>query len=89
MSPPNRRPEHAIPAVAFAIGRAVGPAVVRNRLRRRLRTIMRQEAPALAPGLYLLSVTPSAAELTYQELSTTVHLALRSLPEAPTTPGAL
>lgn len=69
------------PAVAYAIGRAVGSAVVRNRLRRRLREIMHAEAisDGLPVGLYLISVSPPVATMSFQELSTTVHRALRTI----------
>ena len=56
--------------VAFAIGRPVGPAVVRNRLRRRLRVIVRQNG--FAPGYLLIGVRPKAAELTFDQLRTTM-----------------
>ncbi len=51
----------AAPRVAFAIGRAVGPAVVRNRLRRQLRA--RARDLDLAPGAYLVHLSPAAAGL--------------------------
>jgi ribonuclease P protein component len=57
------------PRVGYVIGRRVGPAVVRNRLRRRLRALMRQAAPRLAPGAYLLGAAPEAAGLTFSQLS--------------------
>jgi ribonuclease P protein component len=49
------------PRLAFAIGRAVGPAVVRNRLRRQLRA--RARDLDLAPGAYLVHLSPAAADL--------------------------
>jgi ribonuclease P protein component len=54
--------------VAFAIGRAVGTAVTRNRLRRRLRALLASRA-SLPPGLYLFGASPSASELSSDELS--------------------
>jgi ribonuclease P protein component len=53
-------------SVAFAIPRAVGPAVVRNRLRRRLRALIGQLD--LDPGTYLVSATPAAASLGFEQL---------------------
>jgi ribonuclease P protein component len=61
--------------VAYAVGRAVGGAVERNRLRRRLRAIVRDAE--LAPGAYLISVAPSAARLTFDELAGHVTAACR------------
>ena len=54
------------PRIAFAIGRSVGTAVVRNRLRRRLREILR--GIPLAPGDYLVGVSPRARDMSYEEL---------------------
>ena len=74
--PPSGPPVRA----AFGVGRKVGNAVVRNRVRRRLRSVLReledgtgidiadQPAARLAPGTYLLTVAPEAAELPYAEL---------------------
>ncbi|MGH9056360.1 MAG: ribonuclease P protein component [Acidimicrobiales bacterium] len=56
------------PRVAFTIGRRVGSAVVRNRLRRRLRILVREAAPTLPPGAYLVGVGPEVALLRFQEL---------------------
>jgi ribonuclease P protein component len=53
----------------------VGSAVVRNRLRRRLRAIV-ADAPAVAPGAYLVAVAPEAVAFSYPELETTVRAAL-------------
>lgn len=49
------------PQVAYAIGRHCGNAVVRNSLRRRAREVVRDEAPGLARGAYLLRLEPAAA----------------------------
>jgi ribonuclease P protein component len=54
--------------VAFSIGRQVGPAVARNRIRRRLRMLMREAAPRLQPGAYLIGAGPEAAQLSYGQL---------------------
>ncbi len=59
-------PDRRAPAVAFAFGRATGNAVARNRLRRRCRAIL--AGSSLEPGLYLFGATPSAAELTFDQL---------------------
>jgi ribonuclease P protein component len=61
------------PKVAYAIGSRVGGAVVRNRLRRRLRAIVRETAPQLRPGAYLITAAPAAAHLTFGEMRTTVR----------------
>jgi ribonuclease P protein component len=64
--------------VAFAISRRVGNAVVRNRLRRRMRSIMTsldRSEQGLAPGAYLLSVRPEAAELSHAQLAELVAAA--------------
>jgi ribonuclease P protein component len=56
------------PQVAYTIGRRVGSAVVRNRVRRRLRTLIRESAPRLRPGSYLIGVSPGATLLSYDDL---------------------
>jgi len=67
------------PRVAFTIGRRVGPAVVRNRLRRRLRMLMREMAPELRPGAYLIGAGPAAAALSFGELSGAMGAIMKSL----------
>ncbi|MBV9659683.1 MAG: ribonuclease P protein component [Acidimicrobiales bacterium] len=67
------------PRVAYTIGRRVGTAVVRNRLRRRLRMLIREAAPTLRPGAYLIGVAPSATTWTYAQLEAHVHKALKEL----------
>jgi len=64
------------PRVAFSISRKVGSAVERNRLRRRLRAILRDLAPPLRPGAYLIGVAPPATQLPFGELRTTVMQAI-------------
>jgi ribonuclease P protein component len=68
------------PALAFAIGKRVGNAVVRNRLRRRLREAARR-LEDLPPGLYLIRVKPNATALSFQEITTNLSRAVRSLAE--------
>lgn len=65
--------------MAYAIGRKVGNAVERNRIRRRLRTIVREVAPPLRPGAYLIGVAPPATQLRYGELRLTVMRALDTI----------
>jgi ribonuclease P protein component len=62
------------PRLAFAIGRNVGPAVVRNRLRRQLRAHARQLD--LAPGAYLVNLSPAAAGLPGSALRSHLEQAL-------------
>jgi ribonuclease P protein component len=49
------------PQVGYAIGRHCGNAVVRNSLRRRAREVVRDEAPGLSRGAYLVRLEPAAA----------------------------
>lgn len=58
------------PRLAYGVGRKVGSSVVRNRVRRRLRAAARElaGAPGLAPGAYLVTVAPRAAESPYDAL---------------------
>lgn len=67
------------PRVAFSIGRKAGTAVERNRLRRRLRAILRDLAPPLQPGAYLIGVAPPATQLPFEELRTTVMRAIEAV----------
>jgi ribonuclease P protein component len=64
--------------LATATPRRIGNAVVRNRLRRRLRGIFAAEAP-LPAGIYLVSLRPGAADLSFDELSEHVHRALTEI----------
>jgi ribonuclease P protein component len=63
--------------VAYTIGRRVGGAVVRNRLRRRLRALIRDAAPTLRPGAYLIGAAPAAAELGPDDLRAHLVRALK------------
>ena len=65
--------------MAYTIGRRVGPAVVRNRLRRRLRMLMRQSAPLLRPGAYMIGASPEATILSFSELEVLVARIIKSL----------
>ncbi|MGB7051825.1 MAG: ribonuclease P protein component [Acidimicrobiales bacterium] len=56
------------PLVGFAVSRRVGGAVVRNRLRRRIRAVMRDLAPSLQDGAYLVSAAPGATMVAASEL---------------------
>lgn len=63
-------PHMATTQVAFSIGRNVGNAVVRNRLRRRAKSVLsRLDLPV---GLVLIGARPESAELTFDQLSTTL-----------------
>src|SRR4051812_8811064 len=64
------------PRVAYSVGRRVGSAVVRNRIRRRLRAIVATVAAQLAPGAYLISAGPRAAEMSFADLRSAVNGAL-------------
>jgi ribonuclease P protein component len=67
-------PDSTHASVAFAISRAYGPAVDRNRLRRRIRAILREidnQSP-LPPNLMLMGARPTAIELTFDQLKSTV-----------------
>lgn len=65
-------------AVAYAIGRSVGGAVVRNRIRRRLRELMVTRV-ADRDGLFLVGVTPQAADLDFSGLATELDAALEQI----------
>lgn len=69
------------PRVAYAVGRRVGNAVTRNRLRRRLRAAV-AGTEALRAGAYLVSGSPAAAALPYDELKREVARAMTSASEA-------
>ena len=64
---------HLHACVGFSVPRTVGTAVVRNRVRRRLRAISAELT--LAPGEYLITASPAAARLTFDELATHVRQA--------------
>jgi ribonuclease P protein component len=64
--------------VAYALGKKLGGAVVRNRLRRQLRAIMSDLGPSLAAGAYLVSASPGASGLRFDELRIAMGRALES-----------
>ncbi len=76
------------PRVAYAIGRKVGSAIERNRLRRRLRAIVRELAPQIRPGAYLIRVAPEAARLSHTELVTNVTEAIQAVNQVGRTTGS-
>jgi ribonuclease P protein component len=57
----GERVKAVFPQVGYAVGRGFGGAVVRNRLRRRMREVVRQCAPDLPRGRYLVRLDPAAA----------------------------
>ena len=63
------------PRVAYAIGKRVGKAVVRNRLRRQIRSAV-DSMKELPTGAYLVSVSPGATVLTYEDLRMNVVTAM-------------
>ena len=67
------------PRVAYSIGRRVGSAVVRNRVRRRLRVLIREAAPLLRPGAYMISVGPEGALLSSENLRTLLVKVLKEI----------
>jgi ribonuclease P protein component len=67
------------PQVAYSIGRNCGGAVVRNSLRRRTRAVVRETAPTLARGSYLVRLEPAAAT---SDPSTLRHDVARALVKA-------
>ena len=65
-----------VPVVAYAVGRAHGGAVERNRVRRRLRAAVREVAPSLPQGAYLVRADPSVGSLLPAELGRAVREAV-------------
>lgn len=70
------------PQVGYAIGRRCGSAVVRNRLRRRARAVVREEAPSLPRGAFLVRLEPGASDLTATRFRHDLAEALRRAGEA-------
>lgn len=65
-----------VPRVGYAVGRRVGHAVERNRLRRRLRAAVAELEVELLPGSYLVSASPEACGLGYEELKSKLSRAM-------------
>lgn len=65
-----RLSELPAPRVAFAIGKSVGNAVTRNKIRRRLREALRHldQDERIAPGRYLIIVSPQASTSSFDDL---------------------
>ena len=62
-APADEATAGVFPQFGYAIGRRCGSAVVRNRLRRRARAVVREEAPSLPRGAYLVRLEPGASGL--------------------------
>ena len=72
-----------VPQIGYAIGKKVGNAVVRNRIRRRLRPIIVDEAPHLAPGIYLVGVkNDQAARISHDKLDDDLRTTLAAASRA-------
>jgi ribonuclease P protein component len=84
--PADERAIGLFPQVGYAIGRQCGGAVVRNRLRRRAREVVREQAPSLPRGTYLVRLTPDAVSVApaqfRSDLVTALQRAGRSAPTA-------
>jgi ribonuclease P protein component len=65
------------PQVGYAIGKRCGNAVTRNTLRRRLREAVREAAPTLPRGMYLVRTEPEAANSAPAQLGADVVQALQ------------
>jgi ribonuclease P protein component len=70
------------PQVGYAIGRRCGSAVVRNRLRRRARAVVREQAPSLPRGAFLVRLEPGASDLTAAQFRRDLTAALQRAGEA-------
>jgi ribonuclease P protein component len=70
------------PQVGYAIGRRCGSAVVRNRLRRRARAVVREQAPSLPRGAFVVRLDPGAASLGTTEFRHDLTLALQRAGQA-------
>jgi ribonuclease P protein component len=70
------------PQVGYAIGRRCGSAVVRNRLRRRARAVVREQAPSLPRGAFLVRLEPGATTLSPSRFRRDLAQALRRAGEA-------
>ena len=61
-APADEATPGVFPQVGYAIGRRCGSAVVRNRLRRRARAVVREAAPSLPRGAFLVRLDPARLE---------------------------
>ena len=69
--------EGVFPQVGYAIGKRCGNAVRRNTLRRRMREAVREAAPTLPRGIYLVRAEPDAATRGFDQLGADVVQALQ------------
>lgn len=76
-APADEATPGVFPQVGYAIGRRCGSAVVRNRLRRQARAVVREEAPSLPRGAFLVRLEPGASGLSAARLRHDVAEALR------------
>jgi ribonuclease P protein component len=78
-APADEATPGVFPQVGYAIGRRCGSAVVRNRLRRRARAVVREEAPSLPRGAFLVRLEPAASTLSpaqfHHDLAAALHRA--------------
>ena len=81
-APADEAAPGVFPQVGYAIGRRCGSAVVRNRLRRRARAVVREAAPSLPRGAYLVRLEPGAASLAPAEFRRDLSRALHRAGEA-------
>ncbi len=66
---------HDLPLVGISISKAVGKAVTRNTMRRRLQAALQVALPDL-PQYWLFVARPSAAALSFHELSESLRSGL-------------
>jgi ribonuclease P protein component len=81
-APADEATSGLFPQVGYAIGRRCGSAVVRNRLRRRARAVVREQAPSLPRGAFLVRLEPGASALTAAQFRHDLATALRRAGEA-------
>jgi ribonuclease P protein component len=78
-APADEAASGVFPQVGYAIGRHCGSAVVRNRLRRRARAVVREEAPSLPRGAFLVRLDPRTSSLSpaqfHHDLASALHRA--------------